>query len=253
MFRKDRNSLGGGVLLYINDTYSCIRRPDLEHENCESIWIDVKVPNQKTFTVGYIYRPPSSDNKWLCDFECLLEKAFLENNELVLFGDFNINYVDGLSDKNTWNCMTNYYNLVQLVTDYTRVTQTSATIIDHIYTNSKQHIHEINIAKETLSDHYLVCFTRKTKKQAKLFNSYYHFVSLFQTYEWRRISFWSLTTSSNSSSIFWQPWSCTRIHLYFTQLFTEVLNKHAPIRQKRVKHSHQPDWFTSEIANAIKM
>ena len=249
MFRKDRNSLGGGVLLYINDTFSCIRRPDLEHENCESIWIDVKVPNQKTFTVGYIYRPPSADNKWFCDFECSLEKAFLENNELILFGDFNINYVDGLSDKNTWNCMTNCYNLVQLVTDYTRVTQTSATIIDHIYTNSKQHIHEINIAKETLSDHYLVRFTRKTKNKQSFsthttisFRSFKHMNEEEFLSDLSRLPLTAVQSFDNPDNAL----------EYFTQLFTEVLNKHAPIKQKRVKHSHQPDWFTSEIANAIK-
>ena len=39
---------------------------------------------------------------------------------------------------------------------------------------------------------------------------------------------------------------------YFNQILIDTLNKHAPVKQKRIKHSHQPDWFNSEILNAIK-
>ena len=37
IFRKDRNSLGGGLVLYVKETVSCIQRPDLESDNVESI------------------------------------------------------------------------------------------------------------------------------------------------------------------------------------------------------------------------
>ena len=38
---------------------------------------------------------------------------------------------------------------------------------------------------------------------------------------------------------------------FFLQLFTDTLNKHAPIKQKRVKHRNQPDWFNEDIEHAI--
>jgi len=50
MYRKDRQSLGGGIVLYVNDKFSCVRRNDLEQSDIESMWLDIKIPNQKTFT-----------------------------------------------------------------------------------------------------------------------------------------------------------------------------------------------------------
>ena len=39
---------------------------------------------------------------------------------------------------------------------------------------------------------------------------------------------------------------------YFLTLFTDTLDIHAPLKQKRVKYIHQPDWFNKEIEDAIK-
>ena len=38
----------------------------------------------------------------------------------------------------------------------------------------------------------------------------------------------------------------------WTSLFTEILNKHAPVKKQRVKHKYQPEWLTSEILDLIK-
>ena len=38
----------------------------------------------------------------------------------------------------------------------------------------------------------------------------------------------------------------------FNSLFTQILDIHAPIKTKRVKHVNQPDWFNTDSLNAIK-
>ena len=40
--RKDRASLGGGLVLYIKDNLCCYRRTDIESENIESRWLEFK-------------------------------------------------------------------------------------------------------------------------------------------------------------------------------------------------------------------
>ena len=35
-------------------------------------------------------------------------------------------------------------------------------------------------------------------------------------------------------------------------MFNDVLNSHAPLKKKRVKRLHQPEWFTDEFSDAIK-
>ena len=37
-----------------------------------------------------------------------------------------------------------------------------------------------------------------------------------------------------------------------THLFLEVVDKHIPIKQHRVKHKNQPQWLTPEIIDSIK-
>ena len=56
-----------------------------------------------------------------------------------------------------------------------------------------------------------------------------------------------------------QPWSVLEMYNdpddaldFFIQTFTTVLSQHASLKQKRVKRENQPDWFNSEIQNAIR-
>jgi hypothetical protein len=56
-----------------------------------------------------------------------------------------------------------------------------------------------------------------------------------------------------------QPWSLIDVFTEpddaldtFYDLFLKVLDSYAPYKQKRVKRKNQNDWFTDDIANAIK-
>ena len=41
--------------------------------------------------------------------------------------------------------------------------------------------------------------------------------------------------------------------LYFTNTFNNIVNKHAPLRQKSVRRQYQPQWFNREILLAIAL
>jgi len=66
----------------------------------------------------------------MTNIETTLEKIYLENTEMIVFGDLNINFVNSTCVNNVWSQITNCYNLKQLVTEHTRVTQSSATTSD---------------------------------------------------------------------------------------------------------------------------
>jgi hypothetical protein len=57
----------------------------------------MKLDKQKPFIVGYIYRPPSSLNSWTEEIEKILETLYVENKEIILFGDFNYNFINSIS------------------------------------------------------------------------------------------------------------------------------------------------------------
>ena len=68
--RKDRlANKGGGILVYISNKLPYVRRSDLESNDLETLWIQINFKNSKPFLIGFIYRPPSSKQSWIDDFE----------------------------------------------------------------------------------------------------------------------------------------------------------------------------------------
>ena len=45
LLRNDRNRNGGGVALYVHESISVLRRPDLEKPNMEMLWAEVMFKN----------------------------------------------------------------------------------------------------------------------------------------------------------------------------------------------------------------
>ena len=54
LLRVDRNRHGGGVALYIKNHITFNLREDLTHDDTESIWIEVRLPNQPPVLVCYL-------------------------------------------------------------------------------------------------------------------------------------------------------------------------------------------------------
>ena len=60
--RKDRaDNRYGGVILYVNNNLSYIRRQDLDLNNLKCIWVQIKSSNKRNILYGVFYRPSKSD------------------------------------------------------------------------------------------------------------------------------------------------------------------------------------------------
>ena len=60
-----------------------------------------------------------------------------------------------------WSNLIQLFDLTQLISNPTRVTPTTATLIDHVYTNVPSNIFESFVSDLSISDHFPVCITRK--------------------------------------------------------------------------------------------
>ena len=138
VLRRDSGyPLHTGLALYVHKSIenSVRRRLDLETEAIECIWIEIKDSKTKPLLVGYVYRNPAASQGWPDDFITMMDKVTDCNANILLLGDFNI---DLFKQPPAWNNTTALFGLEQLVEETTRVTKSSATLIDHIYTNNKQ-------------------------------------------------------------------------------------------------------------------
>ncbi len=125
---------GGGVGVYVKKpiTFTILEKevsPDLEY-----ILI-----NTKSELIGNFYRPPKGDfNKFVEKMRQLLQKyTLLLKKHLILFGgDFNI---DHLKTKHHYtqeiNSTMSEYGLGNIIKTPTRITETTETLIDVIYSN----------------------------------------------------------------------------------------------------------------------
>ena len=90
--RRDRlvnGRHGGGTMVYVSTSHTFIHRPELQLDNFEHLWVDVKV-NNKTYAVNALYRPPSetadSHTLFLDSAQTLLSKLNTYNcfNRIIM-------------------------------------------------------------------------------------------------------------------------------------------------------------------------
>ena len=136
-FRRHRKvNSGGSLLVYIKDGI-CASRTDLEHENLECIWIEIKPVKSELFLEGNIYRPPNPTIQWNALFEDCLDNVLREDKEIYLMGDINRDLLNN-QIKTAWTDYMEPFGLTQLVSEATRVKNDSRTSKDHIYSLSRK-------------------------------------------------------------------------------------------------------------------
>ena len=131
----------------------------------------------------------------------------------------------------------------------TRITKSSSTIIDHMYSTRSDVMSDVHVPALCISDHFPICFTRNTNKikmkkhqhQTIMYRCFKTFSESHFLTDLSKLHIELVESVSNPNEA---------LEMFFSVLNT-VLTKHAPIKEKRVKYSSQPAWFNSDIKEAI--
>ena len=171
--RKDRNRQGGGVAINVKSNVYCQVKTEFNTDDLEILWAEVHTGNSKAM-VGVIYRPPQTEISFYQKFEHNIQSVLDLNIPVFLAGDFNI---DMLGNRcNQFKTLLTRLNLVNIVQEPTRITDSSATCIDLFVTNRPNFIADVNILSNFCSDHCPVsaeinvkvgkqlCYKRKIRK-----------------------------------------------------------------------------------------
>ena len=163
---------GGGVGLYIRDTLTYSRRKDLEiflEGRFETLVVEIEYHKTK-FICCSLYRPPNTS---LLDFKNTytdwVDKLKQEHKGILICGDFNI---DLLKTENKYSNEFMDYNLsrqlIPSITKPTRITKSSATLIDNIMLSREFSTHyDSYILADELSDHCM-CITMIGQSKLRL-------------------------------------------------------------------------------------
>ena len=258
----DSKSAAGGVAIYVSCGLQYELCPIQHHlHDSESLWINLfeNKPNNN-YTIGVIYRHPSqvNINDFLECFSNCLTNLSKSKNVYYILGDFNLN----IQSDNRTNYATEYINLIvsngafPIITKPTRVTENSATIIDHIITNDAMHVLEPAIIKTDLTDHYpIICsvekFQHKAKSKApKIYHrdrSRFCPESFCEELESNLFDYFSTQPALDSGNF-------NKLFDDFARIILSAIDSHAPIKylsRKQMK-LHRKPWITKGILISIK-
>ncbi len=160
MFRRDRGiGRGGGLLVYLKNCLKCKLIEWPAEIDIECIGLNITISPEMSFTLICLHRPPSSKNTFYDQLKTVLKYSDFKRGTILL-GDFNINW-DNKLDRKKLKQLTDNHNLTQVIQGPTRITNTSKTTIDLIFTNKSDRISTTFNLLSGLSDHNLILCSRK--------------------------------------------------------------------------------------------
>ena len=154
------------MVLYVHNSlnFKILKKQSINSNDLECACIEIVRKNAKNIIVSCIYRPPRGDShKFLEEIKTLICKN--QEKPLFLVGDLNINSLHYSINTN----VRDFFNLIfqngifPLINRPTRVKKSSATIIDHVLTNTiiDSEVHS-GIIKPNISNHFTVFALMRT-------------------------------------------------------------------------------------------
>ena len=228
-FRLDRNSVGGGIMIYIRDDIPCKElKSYVLPEDVEGIFIEINIRKVKWVLMGGYNLQKESISYFLCHVSYEIDKFLVNYDNILILGGFN----STMSEKPMMDfCeMYNLQNLIKEPTCYKNANNPSS--IDVILTNRKSSFQNSMAIETGLSDHHKMTITvlkLKFKKKEPItikFRSYKH----FDEYIFRNNLLKNLQDSNKE----------TMSYDDFKEIFMKVLNLYAPMKKKIVRGNNAP-------------
>ena len=248
------NKKGGGVgFLITTDILYRIRNdliPDDKTMSCEQCYIEIKNNTEKVI-IGTMYRPPSTNiSEFINTFNTQIDKINKKGYECIIGLDHNLDLLKQSVHSKTQEfleCILDH-NLLPTITKPTRISKTSATLIDNILISKKlQPNYESLIIVDDLSDHLPCLVKLKNFKPTGIKN--FILKRVINNKVVKKINEdlskidWNIKMKDKSAS--------DSFHAFHGELLTS-LNKHAPEKLIRVKEKGVKNpWMSKGLKNSI--
>ena len=221
----------------------------------ESVFVEIdksvfKTP--KNIIFGVIYRPPDTNIlEFIEMFTTFLHNIKRENKLCYLMGDYNLDLLKNETHLPTSNFLDLMYScsFLPLIHKPTRVTQTTATLIDNIFTNDLQmYKNTMNgILLSNISDHFPIFHIVKS-----------YCYEMVDNITWKRkindeniASFIEKLSKSDWNSILVEEDPQCAYDM-FHNIFSNLYNECFPMIRYRLGKRNSKPWLTEEIKVMIK-
>ena len=225
--RMDRNEYGGGIMLYLREDIP-FKEIKSDMDNVEGIFVEINLRKNKWLLFGS-YNPQKSNGlKILESLGNNLNRFMSQYDNLLLLGDFNME-----PQENILMGFCECYNLKNLVKEPTCFKNPrNPSCIDLILTNRRTMFQNTSVIETGISDHHKLTVTVMKSFFPKLSPTIvvYRNFSKFDNKAFR----YDLQKRLNEIE--------DHILDYddFEDIFCNILNKHAPMKQKYIRANNSP-------------
>ena len=228
---------------------------NLFNDLVEALFVEFSVNiagTEQNVIVSVAYRPPGTDLKKFNElYRRTLEKLKSEKKLYYLLGDWNVNLLSCETHDHTDEFINMFadFGFFPLITKPTRVSQTSATVIDNIFTNNHPDIANSfhGILLTDISDHFPIFHVSKLlhKEESEI--------------EVVRRMFTEKNKAAYKSELEKVDWnsvmSCNDAQNAFTlfhKRLCDLFKKHFPKKKIKIKASCDKPWITAPLRKSIK-
>ena len=233
--RKDRP--GGGVSLYVKNSIKYILREDLSidiantNSHVESIFIEVV--NAPCFSgrtvIGCVYRPPNGNvNSFVDNLDKLLNSIEKEKKPCFILGDFNINLLHANSETFLNTLFANAF--FPLISQATRITSSSKSIIDNIITNHTNKNGLSGILLTDISDHLPIFTVYHSNKIGQDITRV-----LLRNFKMSNVKKFENNLSSNQWNSTLSTYDLIKAYSSFNNEFFGIFNQSFPLEKQSIK------------------
>ena len=246
---------GGGVSLLISKNLKYKRRDNLSFisDDCECVFVELFNSDLRKsgLLVGSLYRAPNSNISAFNDqFSTILSAIKRESKNCYLMGDFNINLLNSDSHISTGEFVERLYSFdfFPLITKPTRVTNSSATLIDNIFSNFLPDRNgKSGILLTDISDHFPIYYIDQaphilransvSRKRLFTTSNINKFRQAINNHDWDHIS--RNTIAENAFA---------ELHSDYKSLY----DQHFPIKTSSSVYKNRCLWLTAGLKTSIK-
>eukprot|EP00794_Sanderia_malayensis_P000906 gene906-209_t len=162
----------GGFLTYVKSSLTAVPMTDkYNNSNIEAVWVELTNNSQKIL-IGNLYRHPK-DLAFYEKLQSTLEQILAKRKNLAIVGDLNSDLLtrgkneDEKALGKKLMSVLNSFKLNNVISEATRITEHSRTLIDVFITSNKEKIKESGVIHYGISDHSIIYAVHKMVLEKK--------------------------------------------------------------------------------------
>ncbi len=249
----------GGIGLFIRDNKDYKIREDLSvfiPHIFESLFVEIINKSSRNIIVGVVYRPNTEPHADLDIFQSnmfdIMSIITRDQLQCTILGDMNVNLFNFETHPKTGNYLEGLFSngFLPIIVKPTRITNSTATLLDHIYTNSITSTGHSGIIITDVADHF----------------GTFYLVNSTKTNNSSRNKIRKRTFSDNNIELFKNKLNQTDfINLFhimcpdeayheFMNIYVEAFNTSFPIIEipSKTAYLKREPWFTSGLIESSK-